>query len=176
MSEPRKANTDHAYFMTFTIVGWVDLFTRQACCEIIADSLKYCQENKELEIYEYVIMPSHMHMIARRTAGQMSDFIRDFKSFTAKRIIEFVESDCRESRKDWLLHLFRYHAKFKKQNKEFSVWQKSSYPVELLTNYIFDQKVNYIHMNPVTAGIVTEPQSYVYSSANPESPVKCITA
>jgi putative transposase len=119
MSELRKANTDHAFFLTFTVVGWIDLFTRKECCDIIIESLRYCQENKDLEIYAFVIMPSHIHLVARRKQGLMSDFIRDFKSHTAKEIIRYVSEDIGESRKEWLLHMFRYHAKYQKQNKEF---------------------------------------------------------
>ena len=66
MSELRKANTDHAYFLTFTVVGWIDVFTRRQYCEIILDSFKYCQLHKNLEIYAYVIMSNHVHLIARR--------------------------------------------------------------------------------------------------------------
>ncbi|WP_258100010.1 REP-associated tyrosine transposase [Marinoscillum pacificum] len=176
MSELRKANTDHAYFLTFTIVGWIDLFTRKECCDIVIDSLQYCQKNKNLEIYAYVIMPSHIHMVARRTEGLMSDLIRDFKSHTAKQLLTIVHNSNVESRSEWLLHMFRFHAKFKKQNKEFQVWQKTSHPTELFSNHIIDQKINYVEMNPVMAKIVTSPESYVYSSANPESIIEVIQA
>ncbi|MFY0602055.1 MAG: transposase [Cyclobacteriaceae bacterium] len=181
MSELRKANTDHAYFLTFTVVGWIDLFTRKECCDIIINSMKFCQQNKELEIYAYVIMPSHIHMIARRKNGLMSDLIRDIKSYTAKEIVRFVSEDSRESRKtglatQWLLHMFRYHAKYQKQNKEFQIWQKSNHPIELHSNEVFDQKIEYIHLNPVTSCIVKEPECYVYSSANPESPLQTTQA
>lgn len=176
MSELRKASSDHAYFLTFTIVGWIDIFTRKVCCDIVVDSLKYCQRNKSLEIYAYVIMPSHIHFIGRREHGEMSDLIRDFKSHTAKEIIRFVSEDSRESRKEWLLHMFRYHAKYQKQNKEFQVWQKTNHPIELFSNAVIDQKIEYIHLNPVLSGIVTEAASYVYSSANRESPISTIQA
>jgi putative transposase len=75
-------------------------------------------------------MSSHIHLVARRKQGLMSDFIRDFKSHTAKEIILYVSEDIGESRKEWLLHMFRYHAKYQKQNKEFQVWQKTSHPIE----------------------------------------------
>ncbi len=174
MSELRKANTDQAYFLTFTVVGWIDLFTRKECCEILIESLKFCQKSKELELYAYVIMPSHVHLLARRTSGEMSDLIRDFKSHTAKEIIRFVNTDDRESRKEWLLHMFRYFAKYQKQNKEFQVWQKTSNPIEVYSNTVIDQKIEYIHLNPVKAKIVTVPEAYWYSSANPEIEIPII--
>lgn len=72
--------------------------------------------------------------------------------------------------------MFRYHAKYQKQNKEFQVRQKTNHPVELNSKEVFDQKVEYIHLNPVTSRIVNEPEGYVYSSANPESPVQTTQA
>ncbi len=176
MSELRKANTDHAYFLTFTVVGWIDLFTRKECCDIIIDSFKFCQINKGLEIYAFVIMPSHIHLVGRRSIGEMSDLIRDFKSHTAKELVKFVTEDDRESRKDWVLHMFRYQAKYQKQNKEFQVWQKTNHPIELFTNPVIDEKIEYIYMNPVKSKIVSVPEAYWYSSANPEVGVAIIDA
>jgi REP element-mobilizing transposase RayT len=149
MSEKRKANTNSPYFLTLTVVGWVDVFTRECYSEIIVESLEYCRKNKGLEVYAFVIMSNHIHLIVRRQEGLLSDVIRDFKSFTAKRIIHKIETNAKESRKDWLLHLFKFHAKFKQQNESYQFWQKTSYPVELFSHKIFNQKLYYIHNNPV---------------------------
>ena len=173
MSELRKANTGHAYFVTFVAVGWIDLFTREVYNKMILNNLIFGQKNKGLEIYAYVIMPSHIHLVLRRKeGGLLSSWIRDFKSFTAKEILKIVKNNKKESRKDWLLHLFKYHAKFQKQNAEHMVWQKTNHPTELSWDSIFDQKVEYVHNNPVKAGIVCEPHHYKYSSANPFSRLK----
>ncbi|MEQ9468197.1 MAG: transposase [Ekhidna sp.] len=103
MSELGKANTDATYFLTFTVVGWIDVFTRNRYSDIIIDSLKFCIQNKGLDIFSYVIMPSHIHMIARHEEGKLNEIIRDFKSFTAKEIIRTIElitrlepSDCKK--------------------------------------------------------------------------------
>ncbi len=88
MSELRKSNTDYSYFITFTIVGWIDVFTRRDYCDIVIKNLKYCQEHKGMELYAYVIMPSHIHLIARNKDGKLNEIIRDFKSVTAKEIIK----------------------------------------------------------------------------------------
>ncbi len=172
MSELRKAKSDHVYFLTSTVVGWIDVFTRREYCEILLDSLQYSQQNKSLEIYAYVIMPSHLHLVARRSEGSLSDFLRDFKSFTAKTIMEDIEENPRESRKEWLMHMFRFHAKYQAQNKELMFWQKTNHPIELDSPSLVDQKIDYVHQNPVTAGIVTDDSYYVYSSANPLSRLK----
>lgn len=176
MSELRKANTDASYFLTLTVVGWIDIFTRSRYCDIIIDSLNFCKENKGLEVFGYVIMPSHLHMVARHNESKLNEVIRDFKSFTAKEIIRVVDQESGESRKDWLLHLFKYHAKFKQQNKTYQFWQKTNHAIELLNPEMIDQKIEYIHNNPVQAGLVIDPCSWMYSSANAMSPLKVLVA
>lgn len=171
MSELRKANTDHPYFVTFTISGWIDLFTRERYCEIIIDSLTYCIKNKGLLVHEYVIMPSHVHMIIQHLDCKLPDVIRDFKSFTAKEMLKCI-NESSESRSEWLFYLFQHHAKKSRQNKDFMVWQKTNHPIELNYNEIYDQKAEYIRMNPVSSGYVTNENAWTYSSAGYDSPLK----
>ncbi|MCF8427350.1 MAG: transposase, partial [Bacteroidia bacterium] len=97
------------YFLTFQIVQWADIFTRKIYRDIVIDSFKYCCENKGLEIYAYVIMSNHVHLIMRSILGNLSGTIRDMKKFTSKRIIEAVING-NESRRDWLLLVFEYSA------------------------------------------------------------------
>jgi putative transposase len=169
MSELRKANTDHAYFITLTIVGWIDVFTRHEYCDEILKNLEYCRTHKGLKVHEYCIMSNHIHLIISRTNGSLSDLLRDFKSYTSKRVIELISDNLQESRKELMLHLFKFFAKSYKQNSEYMFWQKTSHPTELFTADVFDQKRDYIHQNPVTAMVVNDTTSYVYSSANPDS-------
>ncbi|HMR82592.1 MAG TPA: hypothetical protein PKE30_05655 [Niabella sp.] len=103
------------YFMTFTVAGWIDLFTRQLYRDILVKNMLYCRKNKSLFIGAYVIMSNHLHVIWQSNAGCMSDTLRDFKSFSTKNFIEAITSGL-ESRKDWLLHMFRYHARETNQN------------------------------------------------------------
>jgi putative transposase len=172
MSELRKANTDEMYFVTFTVAGWIDIFNREIYIEELIKNLQYCQREKELEIFSYVIMPSHIHMVVRRENGRLNELIRDFKSYTAKRILKLIEDNPQESRKEWLLYLFSYFAKRYRQNEKYRLWQKTNYPIELDSPEILEQKIDYIHNNPVKAGIVNEPENYIYSSANPFSELK----
>lgn len=111
-------------------------------------------------------------MIARRKTGLLADVLRDLKSYSAMRILKLVQELPNESRRDWLLHMFRFHAKYQPQNKEYIFWQKTSHPIELWTPEVFDQKVEYIHMNPVVAGYVEEPEHYLLSSAHPRGPLE----
>jgi REP element-mobilizing transposase RayT len=118
------------------------------------------------------MMSSHIHLIVSSDKDNLPAIIRDLKSYTAKRILNLIINNPQESRKDWMLHLFKYNAKFQQQNSEYQFWQKTNHPIELITPAVFDQKVDYIHDNPVEAMQVNEASSYVYSSANPDSPFK----
>lgn len=168
MSERRKANVEGAvYFLTFTVLDWVDVFTRKELVEELVKNIRYCQANKGLRLYSYVIMPSHLHMIVAREGAPLPDLLRDFKSYTAKRIMHLIETLPGESRSEWLTAHFRARGAETSQSKEFAFWKKDSHPIELYTPAVIDQKVEYIHNNPVVAGIVNAPEHYLLSSAHP---------
>jgi REP element-mobilizing transposase RayT len=169
MSEFRKANTDRPFFVTLTVVGWIDVFIRSEYCEEFLNNLEFCRKNKGLKVYAYCIMSSHIHLVVESEEAKLPQVIRDLKSYTAKRIIAMITDSYTESRKEWLLHMFRYFANATQQNSEYQFWQKTTHPIELITAKVFDQKVGYIHDNPVEAMIINDPTAYVYSSANPDS-------
>jgi len=153
-----------AYYLTFTVVGWIDIFSRKIYKDIIIDSLKYCQQNKALNIFAYVIMTNHLHLLINCDEKNLSDIIRDFKKFTSKKIIATIKTE-KESRREWMLNLFSFEATKHSRNKNFQFWIQESHPVEIYSNKFITQKVNYIHNNPVKAGIVEKPEEYLYSSA-----------
>jgi REP element-mobilizing transposase RayT len=95
MSTKYKATTtEDAYFITITTVGWIDVFTRLNQKQNIVNALQYCLENKELEIYAYCIMSSHIHLLCKATSNFiLSDVIRDFKKFTSKKIIQLIQEE-----------------------------------------------------------------------------------
>jgi REP element-mobilizing transposase RayT len=165
MTTGYKINDQGAlYYGTFQIVNWLDLFTRKAYKDILIDSLKFCQENKGLEIYAYVIMSNHMHLLIRSEKEILSDTIRDFKSYTAKEFLKVIDS-AEESRKEWMLNLFEFAAKRHKRNSKYQIWTHENHAELIYSNKFIDQKINYIHENPVRAGIVENAEDYVYSSA-----------
>jgi len=161
------ANQHAMHFVTFTIVAWVDLFTRKECKEIVVKSLKYCIENKGLMLFAYVIMPSHIHLIisAKQSSDGLSSIIRDMKKHTSKEILKWVLTSGKESRREWLEVVFKYHAKYNKNNSTYQVWQQDNQPKVLELPKFTLQKLDYIHHNPVEVGIVSEPWHYQYSSA-----------
>jgi REP element-mobilizing transposase RayT len=160
-----KIAPDNAYFVTLTIVEWIDIFTRPAYRHIIVDSLNFCIANKGLQVYSWCLMSNHLHMIVRASDGiNLSDILRDFKKFTSKKITNSIK-EIPESRKDWLLNLFWYAGKNDKKIKDYKVWQEGNDAKEIYSNEFLDQKMEYIHNNPVRAEIVTNQLDYLYSSA-----------
>ena len=152
------------YYLTFTVIDWIDVFTRKCYRDMLLDSLEYCQKEKGLAIHAYVIMSNHVHCILSSKTGKLSDTIRDFKSHTSKQIINAIQEDT-ESRREWMLDLFESKGLKNIRNKTYQFWQQSNHPIELHTNHFTDQKLDYIHNNPVVAGWVEKPEEYIYSSA-----------
>ena len=157
---------DKLYFVTFTIVQWLDVFIRKEYKDIFLESIRYCQLNKGFEVYGYCIMSSHIHMIVGRNGEQkLEDIIRDIKKFTSVKIIEAIKNNEQESRRELLLWLFERAGKNNSNNTNYQFWQQHNHPVELSTNEMIDQRLAYIHNNPVEAGIVLSQEDYLYSSA-----------
>ncbi|MGE0019407.1 MAG: transposase [Draconibacterium sp.] len=152
-------NPEGVYFVSFAVQGWTDVFTRNEYKNILIDNLKYCQTHKGLEIFAWCIMTNHVHLIIRAGGDiHLSDILRDYKKYTSKAIIKAITDNIQESRKEWLLHQF-------KTNEGYRFWRNSNNPIELWSNKVIDQKIDYIHQNPVEAGLVFRPEDYVYSSA-----------
>lgn len=155
------------YSLTFTIVDWVDVFIRPVYKQIIVDSLNFCIEKKGLTVFCWCLMTNHLHLIAEAREGfKLSDIIRDFKKYTAYLILNAIQHE-HESRKDWMLYRFEYAGKYLKRIKKYHFWQDGSHAVYLDTYKpeMFLQRFNYIHDNPVRAGIVDNAEEYLHSSA-----------
>jgi REP element-mobilizing transposase RayT len=155
---------DELHYPTFQVVRWVDIFTRQLYRDIVLDSLRFCQKHKGLEIYAYVVMSNHLHLLIRSQQARLSDTIREFKSFTAKQILEVINTEA-ESRRDWMLNIFEFAAKQHKRNEKYQIWTHENHAEIIYSNRFIDQKIRYIHDNPVRAGLVANTEDYLYSSA-----------
>lgn len=165
MGLKNKISEGYIYFLTLTVVDWVDVFTRPAYKHILVDSLKYCQKEKGLELYAWCLMTNHLHLLASaKETFHLSDILRDFKKFTNKKIIDAIDDDS-ESRRRWMLYRFEFAGKINPKIKDFKFWQDGNEAKEIHTNEFLDQKLNYIHNNPVVAEIVNNPEDYRYSSA-----------
>jgi REP element-mobilizing transposase RayT len=157
-------NQEALYFLTIQVVHWADIFTRQVYRDIVVESLSFCRQNKGLELFAYVIMSNHIHMLVRSRNGTLSDTIRDFKRHTSKKIVACINEQA-ESRREWLLMIFRYAARQHKRNNEYQLWTHENHAIELENAKVTEQRINYIHENPVRAGIVANAEDYLYSSA-----------
>ena len=157
-------NQSAAHFITLVIVGKADIFTRKKHRDIFIDSLKYCQEKKGLEIYAWVIMSNHVHLFVRALDGDLSSVVRDLKRHTSKKILLSIQNS-NDSKKEWLLDIFRKASQKHSRNNKFQLWTHNNHPIEIYSNDFIKEKVNYIHNNPVRAGIVENPEDYMYSSA-----------
>ncbi|MFV8357167.1 REP-associated tyrosine transposase [Flavobacterium sp. XS1P32] len=166
MSEGYKIR-DHTlpHCITITVVDWIDIFTRQTYKDVIIESLDYCIQNKGMILFGYVIMSNHIHMIIQSQEATLSDLIRDFKKFTAKSILEKIQNSP-ESRRKWMLERFKLATESHSRNKNYHFWQYGNHPEEVYSNKFMWTKLDYIHLNPVRAGIVEKASHYVYSSAS----------
>jgi REP element-mobilizing transposase RayT len=154
------------YFISFATVEWVDVFTRRAYRDIVVDSLRFCQENKGLLLYAWVIMSNHVHLIAASAEGHtLPDIIRDLKKFTASTIIKAIRENPQESRRDWMLSIFAKAGAANSNNTHDQFWRQDNHPIQLWSSAVIEEKLNYLHENPVAEGYVERAEDYVYSSA-----------
>ena len=166
MSSYAIREKDGIYFMTSTVVGWIDVFTRKIYRDIVLESFSYCRANKNLRLHAFVLMSNHIHWIASSDNGtDLDDLVRDFKTFTSKKILASINENEKESRKEWMLNLFGFAGRTHSDNKDFKFWQSGNHPELVYSDKFFEQKLNYIHNNPVRAGWVEQPEDYLYSSA-----------
>ena len=116
-------------------------------------------------VYGYVIMSNHIHMIIQSNDGKLSNLIRDFKKFTAKAILEKIQTEP-ESRREWMLERFAKATESHSRNKKYQFWQYGNHPEEIYSAKFMWSKLDYIHLNPVRAGILEKASEYIYSSAS----------
>jgi REP element-mobilizing transposase RayT len=146
------------HFITLTVQRWYYLFDRHARWPILADALHYCMEHKALELNGYVFMLNHIHLIL--TSSDVAGFLRDFKRFTSKRLRENLQAT-----EPSVLSLFI------DADGTYRLWQATNAPKKIESPWFYRQKLNYLHLNPVRKSYVARPEHWVWSSANPESPL-----
>lgn len=159
-------NPEGVYFVSFSVVEWLDVFTRNEYKNILIESLQFCCDEKGMEIFAWCIMTNHVHLIFRSIKGQKPELLLgDFKRFTSKAIIKAITENPKESRKEWLLEQFMKAGAKSSNVKQYQFWRHDNKPIELWSNKVIDEKINYVHNNPVEEGLVYCPQDYIYSSA-----------
>ncbi|MFP8489227.1 REP-associated tyrosine transposase [Gracilimonas sp. Q87] len=166
MSGYKIYNQQQAHFITYSVVDWIDVFVRPMYKDTVVESLRYCQDSKGLRIHGWCLMTNHIHLIISAQEGtNLSDILRDMKRHTGKTILGDMQKNNKESRRKWMLWMFRQAGRRNRNNEIFQFWQHNNRPIEITTNKFFNQKMNYIHYNPVKEGFCHKPIDYPYSSA-----------
>lgn len=161
MSRSRYKVYDNAYphSLTCTVVEWLPVFTRPDAVQIVLDSWSFLQREGRLRLFAYVILENHLHFIA--SSDNLSKEIGDFKSFTARKLIDLLQSAGANTLLDQLAFRKARH----KADREFQFWQEGSHPQQISSDAMMCQKIEYIHYNPVKRGFVDLPEHWRYSSA-----------
>ncbi len=145
--------------MTSTIVAWLPVFANPQFAEVILNSWRFLQEQREIEILACVILENHLHWIA--VGPQLGKRVGEFKSFTASSIIKMMK----EQKYTTLLQELEYFKLRHKVDQNFQLWQEGSHPKVIESEQMMWQKLEYIHDNPVKRGYVDDPLHWRYSSA-----------
>ncbi len=153
----------YAFFITWTVVDWLPLFDHAPYRKIVLDALNYLRTNKNTQLNAFVIMSTHLHAILWPEIGtSLSDVTRDFKRFTSREI-------SREASRQGTTEFIETFKRARNENRAqdvstYQVWQEGSHPEAIFTEKFARQKMDYIHMNPVRAGLVKVATDWPYSS------------
>ena len=158
-SRYRFGESGYPHFMTGTVVAWLPVFSEPTFTQVVLDSWKFLQREREIDILAFVIMENHLHWIA--VGPQLGKRVGEFKSFTANSIIKKM----REKRYHTLLQELRYYKLRHKVDQTYQLWQEGSHPQVIETEEMMWQKIEYIHNNPLRRGYVADPTHWRYSSA-----------
>lgn len=156
----QKENEGEMHFLTFRVIEWIDVFTKPIYFESIINSLKYCQKNKGLLLNAYVIMTNHLHVIMSAKNNNLSSIVRDFKSYTTNQLKKILLTDNRE----YIIRILR-KSYSKRKGQKFQLWYSENWSVLIESDKFLNQKLDYIHENPVEKGYVSKPEEWIYSSA-----------
>ena len=158
-SRYKVVDDEYPYFFTCTIVNWLPFFSSPEVVEFIINSWKFMQNQRDVVFYAYIIMENHLHFIA--SSQEISKKVGQFKSFTARTIIDyFVNKNASR-----VLRLLYYSKSVHKTNREYQLWQEGSHPEQIQSREMMLQKIEYIHDNPVKRGYVEDPVHWLYSSS-----------
>lgn len=159
-------NPEGLYFVSFAVVNWIDVFTRNEYKDIVLESIKFSMEHKSMKVYAWCIMTNHVHLVFNVSEPFKPELVLgDIKKYTSRKLIEAIHNNPKESRKEWMLAQFREAGKETSNTTNHQFWRHDNKPIELWSEAVIKQKVDYVHNNPVEEGLVYHAQDYQYSSA-----------
>jgi putative transposase len=160
-------NQQDCSYLTFNTVDWIDVFIRPTYKQIIVDALNHCIQAKNATVYAWCLMTNHLHLLARGQDGSGLAMIeKEFKRITTTKILEAIDIEP-DLRRKWMLQRFEQFSQSLKKIEKFQLWQSCTNPAFIDFKQVFrlQERVLYIHENPVRDGIVANPEHYLYSSA-----------
>lgn len=150
---------DKPHFLTCTVVEWLPVFTRREAVQILLETWAYQRAHNGLQLYGYVILENHVHFVAQ--APRLDKCLYSFKSFTAARLIELLQTNGAK----YLLNRLRLAKLAHRPDREYQFWQEGSHAEMVFSESVMREKLEYIHLNPVKRGYVDAPEHWRYSSA-----------
>ena len=148
------------YFLTFTVIGKIPVFINSKYCDVIIENFEFYRRKRGLQTFSYVIMDNHVHVIMSHYED-ISKVVQDFKKYTAKLMLQLLQTDSRY----WIKSLMKFSKKPYKTKSIYQFWEEGSHPELIQNQKMFNQKIEYIHNNPIKRGLVWEDRDWYYSSA-----------
>ncbi len=158
-SRYRVVEDGKTYFITSSTINWLPLFSVPPLAEIVINSLKFLQQQRRIKLHAWVLMETHLHIIA--TSQDMSGEMRKAKSYTARRIVDYLKKDGPA----FFLKQLQFFKKRHKGQQIHQVWQEGIHPKLILDEQMLEKTILYVHYNPVKRGYVDNPEQWRYSSA-----------
>ena len=154
--------SERCFFVTTSVVNHAPVFRSDDYCGILIRNIKHYRERYKFGVLGYVIMPSHFDWIVEvdQETGTVSDFMRDIKKYCAWDVLELLKD---ESQRD-MISMFSEAARgYPRQRMKF--WEDRFDDEVIRNDAMLRTKLEYIHNNPVKAGLVARPVEYRFSSA-----------
>ena len=133
----RRHNLGHLHFITFSCHNRLPYLDSSKPKEILEQVIERARRSHNFLLYAYVLMPEHVHLLLSEPKS-LSSTLRVIKGESSKLL--------------------------KGSHNHF--WQPRYYDFNVFTTRKFKEKIQYIHRNPVTRGLVTKPEDYRWSSFN----------
>lgn len=154
----RISRTTPAYYFTSVAHKRLTIFRTDKLKQVLCDAFNEVRNKHGILVLAYVIMPNHTHLLVYSEKA-MSDSLRLLNGVAARRVIQYLQENGFDQ------SLFKLRGEIRAKNHKHSVWQHHPDSLEIFGEETFKQKVDYIHMNPVRAGLVSDPLEYRFSSA-----------
>ena len=150
---------DAIYFISTTVINFQCVLTIPNIPEILIWNLEFYRSKYSFKINGYVLMPNHIHLLIHvKKTTSISDIMRDFKKYTSVEVRDYLKKT-----KSKFYPILA--AAGRDVGQKFKLWIDRSDKVAIVTEKVLTIKLNYIHENPVRAGLVQKAEDYLYSSA-----------